>query len=194
MAREQGVEAERRFIAGQRLDVIDDPVARPRGSRQRHAIVQFAHRGARLHFLQGSFEGRPLAMLDEAQVAGGQHIRVARQQRRDETAEFLAAGVGPRHKQLVDGMQAGQGTADAFAQHEGARLHALLEGELGALRLQPADAGEQGAGQAEAAQQRQRRRAGAERLLWCCVDRIVHRAPAFALRAYHFRTSGHLMP
>ena len=67
-------------------------------------------------------------MFDEPQVADAQHIRVARQQGRGEAVEFRAAGVGPADEQLVDRVQAVEGADDAFAQQEGARLHALLDG------------------------------------------------------------------
>jgi hypothetical protein len=145
------VQAEGRFVAGHRLQVVDHVVMRAARRRYQLAVLQLAHDGARAHPLQLGFERGALAIRDRAVEVEGLDVGIAQQQRGGEIVELRARDRLHRGEQLVGDVQDFDGVVHALAQGRHPHRGALFEGQRLVVDLEPVDRQRQHGGRHQAA-------------------------------------------
>ncbi len=133
------VQAEGRFVAVHRLQVIDHDVLRAGRRRHRLAIAHIVQHIAGKAAAQLGFEGGALAGLDHAMVIEGLDEGIALQQRPGKAAELFAADGAHAVEQVVGQRDHFHHVVQAAPDGAGALVGALLEIELHLVVFQRAD-------------------------------------------------------
>jgi hypothetical protein len=123
------IEAEGRLVAGHRLEVVDDVVARAPPGRHAHAAAHFADEAVRQHLPQLGLDRGAFAVFDHAVEVEGLDVGMALQEGRGEIVELGARHRRAEREQLVRDRHHFDRIVQALAHRGHALVGALAEGE-----------------------------------------------------------------